>query len=345
MVDTEDMYTDTEEDNEDDQKLSDSQPIPNQFDSCPLQHFFGSALEMRKLLGESKGFSNEPLVDMKVNVSKDDESKLISITQDLIYAESKGKKQTEKALALGMAVRQITGSIRLLRIIHGLGHSVSPSTVYRHDSALALASTNQQDIVIPRNINTETFATIVWDNNDFSEETVSGKGTTHVANVTMIQKGSNLLKEKVLVSKRIRTVKAPDTNIAPYICREKGTLSFQSNICNISLDTQDHLFVQSFPRKVDFSYAVLKLFSSDNSFWLPGWTGFNTKLCNEVPSISKIGYLPVIDAPVTDLTTVNTILGHSVSICRRLQLPEIVLVFNEAIYAKAQMIRWKEKEY
>lgn len=61
--------------------------------------------------------------------------------------------------------------------------------------------------------------------------------------------------------------------------------------------------------------------------------------------VTKIGYLPVIDAAVTDLATVNAILRHSVSICHRLQLPEIVLVFDEAIYAKAQMIRWKDEEY
>ena len=45
------------------------------------------------------------------------------------------------------------------------------------------------------------------------------------------------------------------------------------------------------------------------------------------------------------LTTVNAILRRSVSICQRLRLPEIVLVFDEAIYAKAQMIRWKDEEY
>ena len=38
------------------------------------------------------------------------------------------------------------------------------------------------------------------------------------------------------------------------------------------------------------------------------------------------------------------LLRHSVSICQRLQVPEVVLVFDEAIYAKAQMIRWKHDE-
>jgi hypothetical protein len=51
---------------------------------------------------------------------------------------------------------------------------------------------------------------------------------------------------------------------------------------------------------------------------LPSWTGFNTQLVADIPNVTKIGYLLVIDAPVTDLATVNALLRHSVSICQRL---------------------------
>ena len=53
----------------------------------------------------------------------------------------------------------------------------------------------------------------------------------------------------------------------------------------------------------------------------------------------------MIDSPATDLATVNEMLKQSVSIRQRLELPEIILVFDEAIYAKAQMIRWKEEKF
>ena len=70
-----------------------------------------------------------------VEIRPSEKAKVVSIAQDMIYAESSGKKQTRKSLALGMTVRQMTGSIRLLRILHGLGHSASTYTVYRHDNA------------------------------------------------------------------------------------------------------------------------------------------------------------------------------------------------------------------
>ena len=44
------------------------------------------------------------------------------------------------------------------------------------------------------------------------------------------------------------------------------------------------------------------------------------------------------------MSTINTLLRHSISISKRLHVPEIVLVFDETIYAKAQMIRWKDKD-
>ena len=119
-----------------------------------------------------------------------------------------------------MAVRQMSGSMRLLRILHGLGHAVSTATVYRHDTALALLSRDEEgtEITIPRNIIPNVFTTIVWDNNDFNEETVTAKGTTHVANGIIVQNAESGPRpaEKKTTSKSIRTIKAPGKHITPY---------------------------------------------------------------------------------------------------------------------------------
>ena len=153
------------------------------------------------------GFSSDPIKDDRVELSSSEDANIVSIAQDLVYAESKGRKQTHKSLALGMTVRQMTGSVRLLRILHGLGHTASTATVYRHDTALAIASSDgaRKEMTIPRNVSANTFTTIVWDNNDFDEETVSGKGTTHVANGIVLQNKvvRPTLREKKTVSKKI----------------------------------------------------------------------------------------------------------------------------------------------
>ena len=110
-------------------------PMPN----CSLQILFTAAMEIRKLLNECKGVDSDWPPET-VAISPIERTKVVSIAQDLVYAESKGRKLTHKSLALGMAVRQITRSIRLLRILHGLGHTTSTSTIYKH--RLQTPSTN-----------------------------------------------------------------------------------------------------------------------------------------------------------------------------------------------------------
>ena len=65
-------------------------------------------------------------------------NKLLSICQDLISLSSRGRKLTPKHLALGMAVRHLTGCSTLIGLLNGLGHCTSHSLVLQHDTALAL---------------------------------------------------------------------------------------------------------------------------------------------------------------------------------------------------------------
>lgn len=146
------------------------------------------------------------------------------------------------------------------------------------------------------------------------------------------------------MSKRNRTIEAPETNIIPYTCKEKGTVSLQNESSDISLEEECYRPEQDMGRNADLIYLLCRKNASEDGKSLPGWTGFNTLMYKEIKNITDIAYLPVIDAPVTDTSTINTLLRHSISICQRLQLSEIVLVFDEAIYAKAQMIRWKNDE-
>lgn len=59
----------------------------------------------------------------------------------------------------------------------------------------------------------------------------------------------------------------------------------------------------------------------------------------------NIGYLPTIDAPATGMSTVNEILVRSLKIKEALQLKSIVLVFDQALYAKATEIVWKHPDH
>ena len=59
--------------------------------------------------------------------------------------------------------------------------------------------------------------------------------------------------------------------------------------------------------------------------------------------LSRIGYLPVIQGSPTEYSTVYTVMVKSLDIAAKLNLEYVVLVFDEAIYVKAQQIRWKSE--
>ena len=73
------------------------------------------------------------------------------------------------------------------------------------------------------------------------------------------------------------------------------------------------------------------------------WTGFNILTSEHRECTSDaLGYLPTINAPATELPTVQEILRQSVSIRSALQLHNIAVVF--ALYANATEIAWKHPE-
>lgn len=74
-------------------------------------------------------------MDRNAEISSKEDAKVVSIAQYLIYAES---KVTQKSL--GMAVRQMTESVRYLNVLHGPGHIASADTVSKHYAALTIIS-------------------------------------------------------------------------------------------------------------------------------------------------------------------------------------------------------------
>ena len=94
-------------------------------------------------------------------------------------------------------------------------------------------------------------------------------------------------------------------------------------------------------QSLDIAYCGKKLQEVDGHI-LPGWTGYNIFLNSAtISSLSKLGYIPVIDASPTRMDTVNTILEQSVAITDSLELDSLVLVMDQAIHSKSQQIRWQ----
>ena len=78
---------------------------------------------------------------------------------------------------------------------------------------------------------------------------------------------------------------------------------------------------------------------------ISAWTGFNI-LVREHIEVSKdtVGYLPTINAPATEMSTVQEILRQSCTIQATLELQNIPVVLDQALFAKAAEIVWTNLE-
>ena len=78
---------------------------------------------------------------------------------------------------------------------------------------------------------------------------------------------------------------------------------------------------------------------------IPSWTGFIISVRSNITVVTtSIGYLDCIDASTSDISTINQVLHRCLKIKDSLNLPSIVCVFDEAIYAKAVEIKWRNPE-
>ena len=78
---------------------------------------------------------------------------------------------------------------------------------------------------------------------------------------------------------------------------------------------------------------------------MPSWIGFLIILRENVPVLeSTVRYFETINAPTTEMSTVYGIWKRFCRIKDKLNLPSVVCVFDEAVYAKACEIVWKKRE-
>jgi hypothetical protein len=147
-------------------------------------------------------------------------AKLTSIAQDLVNLASGGRNPTPKSIALAMALRQLTGSASVISLLSGLDHCMSHSFVLCHET--------------PPGFVRDVPTTTPWDNDDFSEETTSGKGTTHITGGIIIQREqstSTLLQRRDSIP-RSRFLPAPSKDINPYFLGKRKTVNLNDAMQN-----------------------------------------------------------------------------------------------------------------
>ena len=105
---------------------------------------------------------------------------------DTVFLVTNGRKKPSKHLKLGLAVKSMTGSKKLIGMLNRYGHCVSYTTTEEFETELTFTITSASKISPPDLVPDSSLTVgIAYDNFDQFVETLSGKNILHstVSNV------------------------------------------------------------------------------------------------------------------------------------------------------------------
>ncbi|XP_076121490.1 uncharacterized protein LOC143102032 [Alosa pseudoharengus] len=227
---------------------------------------------------------------------------------------------------------------------------LSYSQLEENNTALCLqklATASNQRVVLPASIKPHVFTNLAWDNIDRLEETLTGKGTSHRVNGIVVQAnfyGPHLSRTDFphIEKQKQRSVTIEDQGLEVYVAGAR--------VGPQPLPTREHYIQETkeaalLARKKTMVWALARQTDPENQT-IPSWTGFNISTRDQEPiSQDIVGYLPTINSPATELNTVFEILKQLELMRKELHLETIVVVMDQALYAKAAEITWKHREW
>ena len=268
-----------------------------------------------------------------------------SIGEDCIYAVSGGRVIPQKHILLPWSVKSLTGNVEIIKFLNCLGQGISYSKLEEIDTALCLQKQKKEEdrgIVLPSSSHPGIQTTLAYDNIDRLEETLSGGGTSHRVNGIIIQPRVHTVQPQEttggFLNKKKRSIIAAQLDIPEY---NAGNRAGPPILRAQEIDVQRE---RDIAMQMNLVWALTRLSDTKDQL-ISSWTGFNMEVCsNNIVNKDTIGYLPTTNAPATQLSTVHHVLIQVMKIKAELQLDEIVSVFDQALYAKAMEIKWKNGE-
>ena len=294
------------------------------------------------------GEHSEPDCDNSPNddISPALHQRILNVCQDIVYNVSMGRKNTPKHIGTGLFVHHLTRSKQLIEYLHMAGDSTSYPTVNRIDSSIAQSQISRfeenDNTFVPEGVVPGKFVQFAADNFDMQEETLDGKGTLHVTQMAVFQRGppNPQSKKETTIGRRTSIGNIPPTfhHITPSEAPPQHVPPrFSLPVTNTSLDCPASR--RSECEKIDLAWVMSRLTAEDAQH-IPAWTGFNQSLVKPSEDVTTVGYLPIIPAPAHELDTVMTFLLRSKAIAAKLGQTKTVITLDQVLYHKAKELVW-----
>lgn len=278
-------------------------------------------------------------------LSADNTRRVLSIGRDIIYAVTKGKWMTPKHILLGMSVWHLTGRADIVSLLNRFGHCVSYSRLLEILTAIHMAI-KDHDSPIPPGIKMQDNQVLhfCWDNFDLNEETASGAGTTHSTHGLAIQETvtgqpRDDVSENVLTTAKTKKRSVKEEVLVMEPCFAKKHI--EPSLCSTTLEPQQPQSYVSGIKICDMMWVLCRALPKSLKQTVPSLGGW-ISLTGEGSDNRKttVEYMPPINAPITDNTTVMHVLKISQEASAAVGQAYTIITFDLAAAKKAYEILW-----
>lgn len=286
--------------------------------------------------------------------NNEDEIRIRSICEDIIYSTHKGRIKPRKHMKLGLTVKTLTNSRKLLLLLNRLGHSIAYTTAEELETEITYTEFKKNK-VIPSgiNINKTSCTHVAFDNYDRFVETLDGKDTLHdtvgiiyqfknesenleVPNITHDSEETEIptTSTNVRTIRRRRRFDEIPLEVTPYYKKPKviTTLTSLENI-NINTASKENAVVR------DLIWMFCLSLMPDIT---PMWTGFNSQTNIEESSVQIVDYLPQINMSPTSYSVVNETMSLTENIRKQCDQDYIIVTYDLAIAKMAMQVQSEE---
>jgi hypothetical protein len=277
-------------------------------------------------------------------------SRLVSsVCADVMFATSRGRIKPGKHLTMGLGMKSITGTRKVLEILNRFGHSISYHVTEEIETSLATEIADKQVAIPDGLLQKAGLATaLAWDNYDENTETLSGMGTVHDTVGICYQNIQPLAsdvdnKEPYKTNKEAQTIKTGKKQTPKRVfCREQRNLEPYWKKPKVSTFEYQH-------RTIDRPLHVTDMERRD-MFWMismalgptPMWTGWNAQLTEDILPQQHVAYMENISLPPTRMDVVVETMKISQQVAKECGEDYAVVTYDLAIAKPAMQIQANE---
>lgn len=282
--------------------------------------------------------------------------KVLALFQIIYYDIHNGHKRTPLHMMIAQAIHDTCKSKSLITALNHFGLSISYNELVRyHDDLTSYVAKNcDKKVPLPSHFDTGTFTICAFDNFDHDEATLSGIGSTHDTVAVLFQEKSNDIHKKPQISNTnvVRGEKVLQTILPCQQLKEffkpaqKPTIPLDYIIDQELYKMNDRAY--DLIAKKDAVWSVLRLNlpnASDSHVkpvcseqLVPSWSAFNSIVTCETVNLSIVGFIPIIPYPVSEYSTVYTVLKNFQNIRSQLTQNFLPLTADEGVYHIAKEI-------